>query len=100
MRLTELQSLSILWQERLNLREWTITTRWGKGMKGLYGQCWWDPENLVATVEICKYSRDKELTLVHELLHLVLEGHEEFRGPNTVVERAINRIAAALIGVK
>ncbi len=100
MRVAELQALSTLWQERLNLREWNITTRWGKGMKNLHGQCWWDAENLVAVVTICKYSRDKELTLVHELLHLVLEGHEEFKGPNVIVERAINRIAAALVGVK
>ncbi len=96
MTLKALQLRTAYWQGRLNLGEWRITTTWGAS-KSTHGEITWNPEALTATIWLNKYSRDKENTLIHELLHLVLQGHAECGGrASTELERAINRIAEAL----
>jgi len=97
MSLRDLELRTAYWQGRLNLREWRISVRWGSA-KEFHGRIWWNTEELTATMEINKYTKNKEETLVHELLHLVLQGHEELTAEYDVnLEKAINRIAAALI---
>lgn len=96
MSLKELQLRCAFWQGRLNLPEWRITVQWGAS-KSTHGEVTWKAEEFTATIWINKYSRGKENILIHELLHIVLQGHEECGGPASVeLERAINRIAEAL----
>lgn len=97
MTLAVLQQLGREWQEKLNLREWSISYSWGA--KGLEGCCFWHPEELHADVEVSRRARAKEQTLVHELLHVVLQGHLPCPGGEYDVhlERAINRISAAFV---
>lgn len=96
MRLKELIKRGRYWQDRLNLREWDIEFKWGTG-KGNQGECQWWTEELRATVYISKRCKEKEQTLIHELLHIVFEGHKDLeRGPDPHLERALNRTANAL----
>lgn len=96
MSLKELQLRAAYWQGRLNLREWKISVQWGAS-RSTHGECTWKAEELVATVWVNKYSPGKENILIHELLHIVLQGHRECEGRASVeLERAINRIAEAL----
>lgn len=97
MTLLDLQEHLAYWQERLNLREWTITARWDRCKE--QGWCVWSSEELTAEVGIARHGRAKEETLIHELLHLVFEGHGPIhaRTYNHHLERAINRTASALM---
>lgn len=96
MTLKDLQLRCAFWQGRLNLPEWKISVQWGAS-PATHGQCHWKPEEFVATIWLNKYSRGKENILIHELLHIVLQGHGECDGVVDIeLERAINRIAEAL----
>jgi hypothetical protein len=85
----------------LNLKEWTIGLEWGrkKEMVDCVGCCLWQAEEQVAVIKLRKDhdGLSEEETLVHELLHIVLQGHDEL-GPQYSIplERAINKIAKAL----
>lgn len=69
-------------------------------MKKLAGRSWWHTEELRGYVEIAPRASDKEGTLVHELLHIVLQGHSELpEGYDVELERAINRITGALVKI-
>lgn len=101
MTLKHLRARTEYWRERLNLKEWTISVGWGtkKEMAGCVGCCTWSAEEMCALVKIKRDEPAKELepTLVHELLHLVLQGHSNYDGEYDVhLERAINKLAAAL----
>lgn len=87
------------WRTRLNITEWTITVKWLSAQKtgGDEGKVDFCTEYLTATVYIARKCREKEATLVHELLHIVIEGDKQEELKYDVhLERAINRIAAAL----
>jgi hypothetical protein len=94
--LAQMQTCGRQWQEKLGLKDWAISFSWGA--KGDLGRCYWHPDECHADVEVNARARDKEATLVHELLHIVIQGHEDFPGYNVEVERAINKITAALLG--
>lgn len=94
-----LRKRSDYWKERLNLREWSITVQLGtkKEMPDSVGMALWSAEELSAVVKIRRGEKEQEPTLVHELLHILLQGHANYDGVYDVhTERAINRIAAAL----
>jgi len=95
MTIRQLRSRTVYWQQKLNIPEWTITVKLG-GLthKDHVGECIWCAEELTAT--ICLKRGQGEETLIHELLHLVLDGHIPYYGYDLVRERAINRIAKAL----
>lgn len=103
MTLKTLQSRAQYWQARLNLREWSITVGWGTGKEcpesgPVLGCCGWKAEELTAEIHITRRQKYQEETLIHELLHIVMQGHEaEVPEYDVHVERAINRIATALI---
>lgn len=99
MTLAILRSRLTYWQHRLNLPEWTIRVNWGskREMGDSVGLCLWHTEEQAAIVKILRGQPDTEETLVHELLHIVLQGHDELKDDYSVnLERAINRIAHAL----
>lgn len=60
-------------------------------------------EELDSLVLLCKGSPNIEETLVHELLHLVFDGHKDVDMVNNydaLHERALNRTAKALMAVR
>jgi predicted metal-dependent hydrolase len=97
--LPKLRERAAYWQDRMNLREWQITVRWmtPKDGKGNVGHCAWATEQLQAEIAIRAREPNQELTLVHELLHLAIQGHGNYETYDVHVERAINRIAGALM---
>lgn len=96
----QLQSRCDYWKSRLNLKEWRIKIRWATKdeAKTNQGACNWSAEELTAEIYIDRKT-DIESTVIHELIHPVLDGHM----PNgdwkydVHIERAINRLAAALV---
>lgn len=100
MTLPQLRKRTSVWQTRLNLREWTLIVAWGREdeMVGLAGCCQWNAEELHAVIHINRRDPTPEGTLVHELLHILLDGHlEEVPAYDVHRERAINRMTAALL---
>lgn len=85
------------WQRRLGLREWSITVEIVSktNMPKVLGTCRWSTEETSALIELREDA--DESTLVHELLHLVIDGHKVYKRYSPPTERAINRIAAALL---
>ena len=99
MRLPEIRERAKHWQSRLKLNDWNICVQWGtvKKMKDEDGKVEFCSEDLSATVYIHPKCTKREETLVHELLHIVIEGDKtEDLKYDVHMERAINRIAAAL----
>jgi Zn-dependent peptidase ImmA (M78 family) len=99
MTLPNLRDRAVYWRDRLNLREWAITVRWmvAKDGKENVGHCTWNTERLTAEIAMKRREPDQESTLVHELLHLVMQGHGNYEVYDVHTERAINRIASALM---
>lgn len=102
MTLNQLRRLVKLWQKRLRVSDWAITVRRDK-LKEEYGNTWYDPRGMMATLTIAEDMNDPnyedggiEQTVIHELLHIVLHGDKDYEGEVVMQERAINQIADAL----
>src|SRR5687768_10401252 len=108
-----LSDLSKAWMQRLGLTDWLprTTVRFGAAeeMAGNVGYCEWSAERKSALVLIAKLpalaqdspelpvERVLEETLVHELLHIRIEGHRFTPLPySTQYEAGLNEIAEAL----
>lgn len=98
----ELTALGRRYLKRLEADEWLRGTRFRiRKLDGLYGFSEWFPEERIALVSVNR-GLDEEMThttLIHELLHMVLEGHKPPSShakydPN--YELALNRLAKAL----
>lgn len=110
----ELKSSLVYWQKRLRLQDWDIVLElvrlkeWlalGKdaytaGVCAANRPCGWARIRLLHIDDIAEDAvpsiRDPEVTLVHELLHLVMPVSSP-EGDDAHGERAINRIAEALV---
>ena len=112
----ELKKLCDLWQGRLKLQDWRIDARMADSVEtdGQFGKCRVSREGRLAIVRIQKeeavdltdeFSRafpsdyDPERSLVHELLHIPLEGiiaDEPGEHERVAQEQAIEQISAAL----
>jgi hypothetical protein len=98
-----LQALCETWQGRLNLVEWRIEAkavpRGTFSQKGRDGEVGWDPDTQKATLYVWRGLSDEvaELTLIHELGHVLFEGHGEPADYCVHRERALNKLAAALL---
>lgn len=103
MTLLQMRKCVPFWLEILNLREWTIKLRWATKAEGkeCQGLNYFSVEELKSTVVIDRKVKpaDREETLVHELLHLVFDGHEvvDTDKYDPLHERALNRTASALM---
>jgi hypothetical protein len=102
--LREAKARATYWARVLNLGNWTITVRRGTkkilnsaNMGGdLVGLNLFSPEEEVSDIYLAPGT--DEVTLVHELLHLVFDGHTAVQGPYSAMhERALNRTAKALV---
>lgn len=99
-----LKRLMKLWQKRLKLQDWVVDVRFSSDMDSdsSAGECSWHPDNRTATIHILPPNiiiDDIEETLVHELLHILYEGHTWYSDDARSVhqERALNQTAAALV---
>lgn len=103
MTLATLRRLTKLWQKRLKLQDWKLDVRFAADMADTSaGECWWHPDNRTAEIHILPphiIEDDIEETLVHELLHVLYEGHAWNTEDSLSVhqERAHNQAAAALV---
>ncbi len=106
MTLYQLSERCGYWMARLNLPHWHVKVQWETaaalkrqlGFDAL-GCVTWDTENEYAVISISRSCEkaEREPTLVHEILHIVWDGHREVQPHDLDKERAINRITAALL---
>lgn len=104
MTLATLRRITKLWQKRLKLQDWKINVRFNASIasENAAGMADWHPDNRTAEIDILPphlIADDIEETLVHELLHVLYEGHtwytEDLRSAHQ--ERALNQTTAALV---
>jgi hypothetical protein len=104
MTINELRARLAYWQAALSLPEWSVHLRWGTAREmtcedgsQVVGLCFWSTEESSAMVLLARNQDDHESTLIHELLHLTLEGHRPIcKKYDAQYERGLNRIADAL----
>lgn len=100
--LGNLEAWVAYWQIRLRLRDWKLSVSIAEasvvddaGVKHIVtGTNQWDAAEMTATIIIDPKAGNE--TLCHEMLHLVLEGHDNNKGTDINVERAIERLTDAL----
>mgnify|MGYP000901181915 CR=1 FL=1 len=101
MRIKEVRTLLSEWRDRLNLTQWDISVYWAASdiPPDIVGTCWWFTEEEKAEIHIRQTEdADVEETLVHELIHLSLEGHKEPKhSTDRHYEQGINKLARALV---
>lgn len=113
-----LNRLKRKWQKRLGLTDWVIRVRFvdeetmarETGAKDALGVSLWVPDRKTAKIYVLQPREFKALekdelipatieeTLVHELLHILLEGHLVQSPSNINTERALNQLAKVLCG--
>lgn len=89
------------WQKRLGLQDWRITVELVPRPKleaGCDANVWWDSDDQAATIWICdEFTESPDSHLVHELIHIVLDGDGECPEYSVHHERKINKITRALL---
>jgi len=105
-----LQSRCDYWLARFGMAEWIgmrpkepgvprvrVLVRSKKKMGESVGSCLWNAEECTAMIELLR--GQGEDTLIHEMLHLVLEGHTNYEETkySQMHERALNRLADAYL---
>ena len=96
----ELQSRCDYWLDRFAMGEWRgrckASVKTPKfiekltGMAALAGVCW-NATELTAEIYLTRKGLN-EACLLHEIFHLLLEGHGSYQGYNETTERTINRL--------
>lgn len=105
MTIRKLRQRLAYWQEVLKLTEWTITVKFGTPEEMMdesghrcHGLNFISVEELSSQIFLDR--GDGEETLIHELLHVVFDGHRPQDEPyDPLHERAINRTAAAFMTI-
>ena len=66
------------------------------------GFCEWDDQHGAARIRICPAAQSIDHAIVHELLHVLLEGDKPFeeRNPTSGWEVKLNTLATVITGVK
>lgn len=111
----QLQKLLVKWQKRLRLQDWDVTVNFHtkEEMCGNLGDNFYDWANGTATirllrpqdnVETIKNNSNPEVTLVHELLHILMVPITIKMGTKKgwlkiFEENTIEKMAKALVGV-
>jgi len=100
MTLPEMRDCVKVYQEQLGLQSWNIKIKYlKKNAENDAGCIYWMTELAAAQILVAKDELDPEHTIVHELLHLLYEGHKF--GPNKydrAYERGLNRTAELIVG--
>lgn len=97
------------WQKRMGLADWTIAVAFVP-QSDLEPQSIanisWNPDDMAsAQMWVCRpdeiqHSEPEwyvESCIIHELGHLLLDGHREYPGHDVNTERAINKLTLALL---
>jgi hypothetical protein len=112
MNAIELQGRCDYWLNRFGMAEWIglrpnsplprvrVLIRSRKKMDGNVGGCTWLAEECTAVIEILRGHGEE--TLVHEILHLALEGHTTYAEVkySEMHERALNRLASGYLAIE
>lgn len=104
MTLKRLRTLAKKWIVALRLTDWEIDFELVANTEDLdecAGTCVWQPEYKTAMIKIAGDQPPGEIeeTLIHELLHVVLEGHKPLTQTykyDAMYERGLNVISEAL----
>lgn len=106
----QIQKRLTYWLERFGMAEWIgsrpreegvprvrVLIRTRKKMAGEVGRCTWHAEECTADIELLRGQGEE--TLVHEILHLALQGHTTYSDAkySEMHERALNRLAGAYL---
>lgn len=107
MTLKAMKEFAATWQSNLRLQEWDIKYRWMKKEEqssdefvNCNGFCVWNAQHKTAAVIISKSAESVHFTVIHELLHIRLEGHQELEGGTDIqLEVTINSLTAAFMSL-
>lgn len=103
MTIHEARQILAEYQVLLDLGEWDIRLRWAKRgelEKEDMGAVRWCTDTAQADMFVRRDLGHQELrdTVVHELIHIVLQGHADHNGKrDPMFERGINRVATAIL---
>jgi Zn-dependent peptidase ImmA (M78 family) len=105
MRITEARAILAEYQALLDLGEWTIQVRWshpGELEPDEWAAVRWNTDTATADMYLNRRVKmsasDVRETIVHELLHVTLQGHADHTGTrDPMYERGLNRVAAAIL---
>lgn len=107
MGIRELRRKAEEYRQALGLTEWVIRVSWGRPSENpdyskgemdadATGNACWHTEECLAWIYLRRGSDNLLETLIHELLHIRLEGHRDPVRYDPLYERALNAIASAL----
>lgn len=100
----EIKKALPFWKTALRLEDWDIIVKTvptaklridGEDHEGLN---WIHPEDMFSEIHLRRGATEE--TLVHELLHLVHDGDGPLKPYDVLHERALNRVAAAMMFLK
>lgn len=105
MTIQQVREAAAYWADRLRLHDWEITVQFAPSTTmdkhEADGLAMWAAEERTSVILLRRKQDDLERTLVHELCHVVIGGHQ----PQTTQdqydvaeERAINSLSDALVG--
>lgn len=108
MTISSLRTYLESYKSRLGLSTWEIKLRWIskkdlkdpqlQGIEDCDGMSWWSAEHQFATIVLSRSAEDLIHTLLHEILHILLEGTQEKpRAYDPLYELSINRIADCIL---
>ncbi len=99
-----------LWQQRLNLKDWTLTVKPVRSSElkpRTLGNIHWDTDTHTADIRVldpADYNmtfndmlQDMEFTIVHELVHLQLSSLPRSEASRRAEEHAVNQLTEALL---
>lgn len=101
MKISEARDVCLEWQKSLGLESWDVRVRWANPKDKMtlddYGQIMWWTEECRAEMILHRKNADVE-TIVHELMHVRLEGHRPEPLPyDAVYEQGLNRVVSILV---
>ncbi len=59
------------------------------------GGCWWSAEECKAEIYLLRKATEE--TLLHEIVHLLFQGHTTYSAYDELMERSINRLVSAMV---
>jgi hypothetical protein len=90
------------WQKKFGLTNWKITVvlvSTPEELSGCAGTLEWETEYHAATMRLVSElpKADMEETIIHEFIHLLLEGHKSTSGRyDAMYERGLNTLSSVL----
>jgi hypothetical protein len=90
------------WQARLGLQNWevSITVVEPEVLGDNEAETLWDPREALAEIKIKRNVQDFKHTIIHELIHLRIQGHTDPPDKEDILlEVAINKLSAAFVKV-